>query len=66
MEVYIEKTSKRVNLDVENGTLAKDILTKLKISPSSCIIVKNGKVILESSKVSKKDKIELLSVVSGG
>ena len=66
MEVYIEKTSKTVNLNIENDTLVKDILKKLNISPPSCIIVKNGKIILESSKVSQKDKIELLSVVSGG
>ena len=66
MEIYIEKISKKVILNIEKDILVKDILKKLDISPSSCIIVKNGKVIIESSKVSQKDKIQLLSVVSGG
>ena len=66
MEIYIEKENKTIKKDISGKVLIKDILKEIKISSSSCIIVKNNKVVLDSSLIGQNDKIELLSVVSGG
>ena len=66
MEIYIEKNSKKICLNIKDKTSMRDILNRIRVTPSSCIIVRNGKIILEDSEISQKDKIELLSVVSGG
>ena len=66
MEIFIEKENKTIKKDISGKVLIKDILKEFKISSSSCIIVKNNKVVLDSSLIGQNDKIELLSVVSGG
>ncbi|MEW5897113.1 MAG: MoaD/ThiS family protein [Nanoarchaeota archaeon] len=44
----------------------KDLLLQLKINPENVIIVKNNEVLTEEEKLGSGDKIELLSVISGG
>ena len=66
MEIFIEKENKTIKKDISGKVLIKDILKEIKITSSSCIIVKNNKVVLDSSLIRQDDKIELLSVVSGG
>ena len=44
----------------------KDIVDEYDISLDSVILVKNGEVCLEDTTVCDKDKISILSVVSGG
>jgi sulfur carrier protein ThiS len=68
MKVYIEKDDK--SLDVKVGKIkgfdGKKLLEKLKINPSSVILVKNDEVVLEDEVFENKDEIKILSVVSGG
>lgn len=67
MEIYFERTNEIKVFDL-NGKkrLLKDILKELNISLDSVILIKNDKITLEDVEVEDKDKIKLLSVVSGG
>ena len=64
MEVIIEKTAKNIELDF-TGT-ARSLLEKLSVNPETVLIVKDGTLITEDDAVDNAEKIELLSVVSGG
>jgi sulfur carrier protein ThiS len=63
MKVFIEKTNKNVNLKAKD---VQELLSKLKINPTTVLVVKNGEIALDNEKLSSNDKIRLLSVVSGG
>lgn len=63
MKVYIEQTGKNVSIKAPSvGALLK----KLNINPVTVLIVKNGTLVTEDSKLTEKDKVKILSVVSGG
>jgi sulfur carrier protein ThiS len=64
MKVYIEKEDKNI---VHKGKITgSELLKELKINPSSVIIVKNDEIVLEDEILEEKDKVKILSVVSGG
>ena len=58
-----ENTIKKVLL---KGHTVKDLLGQLKINTEAVIVVKNNQVITEDEILKDKDKLELLSVISGG
>jgi sulfur carrier protein ThiS len=64
MEIFIQKTGKRVTLD-HSGTAAS-LLEKLDVNPEVVLIVKDGTLITEKDDVDGAEKIDLLSVISGG
>lgn len=66
VNVYFEKddTSKVVEFE-ENKTLS-ELLDMLKVTKSEVLLTKNGEVVTEDIIVEDNDKIELLSVISGG
>jgi len=70
MKVYIEKDDKSLEIKIGKNQSksfdGKSLLEKLKINPSSVILVKNNEVILEDELLTEKDEIKILSVVSGG
>ncbi len=63
MKIYIERTNEYKEA---NGKTVLELLTKLKINPTTIIITKNGELVTEEEKVTEKDEIKLLSVISGG
>ena len=63
MKVYIEKTNK--DEEVEASTV-NELLTKLKINPTTVIVTKNNELVTEQEKLTNKDEIKILSVISGG
>lgn len=66
MEIFIERENKTQEVEIEKPTTLKSILDKLGISNESVILVRNDEIVLEEEEVNNKDKIKLLSVVSGG
>ncbi len=68
MEIYFEKTNetKTIKIEDKKGRVLKDIVDEYDISLDSVILVKNGEVCLEDTVIKNKDKISILSVVSGG
>ncbi len=63
MEIYIEKTNEYK--EIEASTI-KEILAKLNINPTTIIVTKNNELVTEDEKINEKDKIKILSVISGG
>jgi len=65
VEVYNEReqTTNRVEFA---GNRVKEILQHLKLNPESFLVVRNNEVITEDETLQENDRIELLSVVSGG
>ena len=63
MKVYIEKTNK--DEEVEASTV-NELLTKLKINPTTVIVTKNNELVTEQEKLTNKNEIKILSVISGG
>ncbi len=61
--VYLEKENKMVKVQ---QLVVKDILKELKINPITVIITKNNELITEDVKVSEKEIIKILPVISGG
>ncbi len=64
MKVFIEREDKETEIEFK-GSIA-EILKKLNVNSEEIIIVKNGEVVTEEEQATNEDKIEFLSVVSGG
>ena len=64
MEVYIEKTGKIKQIMFEGKV--RSLLQKLNINPETVIVVKNNELITEEDLVKNKDKLKIMSVISGG
>jgi len=64
MEVFIEadNTIKKVKF---NGTVLQ-LLKKLNVNSETVIISKNDELVTEDEKLTDKDDVKLLSVISGG
>lgn len=58
-----DNSTQKVNF---SGRTVGELLKQLKINPEVVIVTRNDEVITESEKLSDKDRLELLSVVSGG
>ena len=64
MEVLIEKTGKKTKIRFKGKVCA--LLSKLKINPETVIVVRNGELITEEVELLDKDRIKIMSVISGG
>jgi len=62
--VFIEKEGKTITVDA-NGS-ARNLVVSVGVNPETVLIVKDGVLITEEESVKDAEKIELLSVVSGG
>jgi sulfur carrier protein ThiS len=65
MKIFIEKSGKTVRMK-KGFKSAALLLKELELNPDTVIIVRNSEVILADERLSEKDDIMLLSVVSGG
>ncbi len=65
IEVYNEREKTTAKVEIV-GTRVKDLLNQLKLNPEAFLVVRNSEVITEEETLQDQDKIELLSVISGG
>lgn len=56
-------TTEKINF---SGKTVKELLDHLKINPEIVILARRNQVLTEEDLLKDKDKIEILSVVSGG
>lgn len=63
IKVYIDKSKESKIVDCDS---IKEIVKKLNLNLEEFIIVKNGELITENTKLKDKDEIKFLSVMSGG
>ncbi len=65
IEIFFEKTQKRDKISF-SGKTVRDILAQLKINPETVLVVRANEVITEDERLADKDKLDILSVISGG
>lgn len=65
LEIFNEREQTTSKIEFA-GTTVKELLTHLKLNPEAFIVVRNSEVITEGELLQDQDKIELLSVISGG
>lgn len=65
IKAYLEREEKEVEASLNTPTI-KELLKQLKINPVTVIVTVNNEVCTEEEKISSKDKIKILSVISGG
>jgi sulfur carrier protein ThiS len=64
MKLFVEKDAKTKNIKFSGS--AESLLKKLKINPEEVIISCNNEIITLDEKISDKDEVSILSVISGG
>ena len=62
-KVFIERENRNVNVKAKN---VSELLKNLKINKEVVLVVKNNVLVTEDEKLNEDDKIELVSVISGG
>lgn len=63
MKVFIEKENRTKEVKAKD---VKEVLEKLKINPETVLTVVNDELVTEDRKLSNKDEVKILNVVSGG
>jgi thiamine biosynthesis protein ThiS len=63
--IFIEREQDTQNI-VFDGTTVRELLQKLSVNPETVLTVRNSEVLTEEETVEENDRIELLSVISGG
>jgi thiamine biosynthesis protein ThiS len=63
--VKIEKDNSTKKINFSGKTVA-ELLIQLKINSEVSIVTRNNEILTEEELIKPKDKIEILSVVSGG
>ncbi len=67
MELVIKREREQSREKISfSGKTVKELLLKLKLNPETVLVVRKKEVLTEDELVKNKDKIEILSVVSGG
>ena len=65
IEVYNEREQTVIKVELV-GNKVKELLNQLKLNPEAFLVVRNSEVITEDETLQDNDRIELLSVISGG
>lgn len=66
IKVKIQRTNENKELSLPNKITVAELLDKIKINPTTVIVTRNKEVITENTFLNNNDKLELLSVISGG
>ena len=63
LKIYLERENKNKSVTADN---VQEALKKLNINPTTVIVIKNNELVTLDSKLSSKDKIRIIPVISGG
>ena len=63
MKVFIEKENETKEIKAKT---IQEVLDKLKINPVTVLTVVNGELVTQDKKLSNKDEVKLLAVISRG
>jgi len=66
INVFYDREKQEKTIDLDENSSIKDLLAKMKINPVTVIVSKEDNIILEDENLQDKDKIKLISVISGG
>jgi len=65
LEIFNEREGSTILIEFA-GSKVKDLLDHLKLNPEAFLVVRNNEVVTEEEILQDQDKVELLSVISGG
>lgn len=65
IDLFIEREKRQEKMSFSGQTVG-ELLKLLKVNPEAVITVRNREVVTEQELLKDKDKVELLSVISGG
>ena len=65
LEVFIEKEQITKKVSLKDNSV-KDLLKELNINQETVLVTRNNEVLTEDEILNNNDKIEILSVISGG
>ncbi|MEM4245442.1 MAG: MoaD/ThiS family protein [Candidatus Nanoarchaeia archaeon] len=63
MKVYIEREDREVKIKAKT---VRELLKKLNINPITVLVAKNNELVTDEVKLSEKDEVKIISVISGG
>lgn len=63
LKIYLERENKNKSVIADNVQL---VLKRLNINPTTVIVIKNNELVTLDEKLSSKDKIRIIPVISGG
>ena len=66
INVFFDRENKEKTIKLDANSSVKDLLSKMNINPVTVIVSKDNNIIMENEKINDKDKIKLISVISGG
>lgn len=66
INVFYDREKKEKTIELTNNSSVKDLLAKMKINPVVVIASRDNNIITEDEKLEDKDKIRIISVISGG
>ena len=66
INVFFDRENKEKTIKLDVNSSVKDLLSKMNINPVTVIVSKDNNIIMENEKINDKDKIKLISVISGG
>ena len=65
LTIFNEKENTTENISF-NGNTVQELLKELKINSETVLVVRNEEVLTEEESLKENEKIDLLSVISGG
>lgn len=65
INIILEKDNSTKKVQFKGKTL-QELLQQLKLNPEAIIVTRNNEVLTEEEPLKNKDKLTILSVVSGG
>ena len=66
INVFFDRENKEKIVEVDENSSVKDLLGKMKINPVTVIVSRDNNILTEDEKINDRDKIKLISVISGG
>ena len=66
INISYDREKKEKTLELANNSSVRDLLEKMKINPVTIIVSRDGNIITENENLKDKDKIRIISVISGG
>lgn len=66
VKIFFDRINKEQIIEIERNTTIRKLLKKLNINPVEVVVVKNGRIVIESEKINDGDEIKIISTVSGG
>ncbi len=64
--MFYDKENREKTIELGADSSVKDLLEKIKVNLVTVIVSRDNNILTEDEKLNDKDKIRLISVISGG